>query len=56
MRDKEISHHNSISQGKLEDFELRELKLFLALMSDVEKNKSYYEYSHLDIKRLRKRT
>ncbi|WP_047395542.1 replication initiation protein [Cetobacterium sp. ZOR0034] len=51
MRDREISHHNSISQGKLEDFELRELKLFLALMSDVEKNKSYYEYSHLDIKK-----
>lgn len=51
MKDKEITHHNSISQGKLEDFELRELKLFLALMSDVSKNKNYYEYSHLDIKK-----
>ncbi|MGL5355627.1 MAG: replication initiation protein [Cetobacterium sp.] len=50
MRDKEIAHHNSIAKGKLEDFELRELKLFLALMSDIEKDKILYEYPHLKIK------
>lgn len=51
MRDKEIAHHNSIAQGKLEDFELRELKLFLALMTDVKKDKILYEYPHLKIKK-----
>lgn len=51
MRDKEISHHNSISQGKLEDFELRELKLFLALMADVKKESLEYNYNSIDIKK-----
>lgn len=51
MKDKEITHHNSISQGKLEDFELRELKLFLVLMADVKKESLEYNYNSIDIKK-----
>ena len=50
MKEKEIRHHNSISQGKLEYFELRELKLFLALMSDVKKETLTYDYNSINIK------
>lgn len=50
MREKEIRHHNSISYGKLEEFELRELKLFLALMTEVKKDVLVYTYNSVDVK------
>lgn len=51
MKNKEVCHHNSISYGHLENFELRELKLFLALLVDVKEEKLEYNYSSKEIKK-----
>lgn len=51
LKDKEVKHHNNISHGQLKNFELRELKLFFSLMTDIENEKLEYHYSAKNIKK-----
>lgn len=51
VKNREVIHHNSISYGQLENFELRELKLFLILMTDIKKDILTYNYSSKEIKK-----
>lgn len=50
MIQKAVVHHNDIATGRFEDFELREIKLFLSLISSVENEKMDYLFNAKDIK------
>ena len=50
MENKKVVHHNNLANGKFEDFELRELKLFLSLLSEVKENNEQYNYNAKNIK------
>ncbi|WP_293723950.1 replication initiation protein [uncultured Cetobacterium sp.] len=39
---KMVIHQNNLASGRFEDFELRELKLFLTLISNLGKSENYY--------------
>ncbi|MGL6100708.1 MAG: replication initiation protein, partial [Fusobacteriaceae bacterium] len=47
---KAVIHHNNIATGRFEDFEVREIKLFLSLISSVENDKMEYLFNAKDIK------
>lgn len=50
MENKKVIHHNSLANGKFEDFELRELKLFLSLLSEIKEENKQYNYNAKNIK------
>lgn len=50
MIQKAVVHHNDIATGRFEDFEVREIKLFLSLISSVENEKMDYLFNAKDIK------
>lgn len=51
MKQQDVIHRNALAEGIFEKFELRELKLFLALIANVNKNSLEYFLDAREIKR-----